>query len=144
MKKLLKKRCLLDTNILVAFLNRKHPYHSQVREIFEKLNGGEFKGVVSSQNLLELGAVLVHAFKISRQQAAKDLSLFFSDPLLEVIYPTPGVLERFFKLMKKSKGLHVVDIFLLATALVNGVEVLITGDKEFLKIKEIEVYNPFR
>ena len=100
--------------------------------------------VVSSQNLLELGAVLVHAFKISRQQAAKDLSLFFSDPLLEVIYPTPEVLERFFKLMKKAKELHIVDLFLLATALTHKVEILISADREFLKIKEIEVYNPFK
>jgi predicted nucleic acid-binding protein len=38
----------------------------------------------------------------------------------------------------------VVDLFLLATSMVYNVEVLITGDKEFLKIKEIEVYNPFR
>ncbi|MGB9883675.1 MAG: type II toxin-antitoxin system VapC family toxin [Microgenomates group bacterium] len=143
MKKLSKKRCLLDTNILVAFLNRKHRYHSQTRKIFEKLANKEFEGVISSQNLLELAAVLVHGFRLPKKEVAKDLCLFASDPIFEIIYPNREVLERFFKLMKKENRLHIVDLFLLATALEHRIEVLVTADTGFLKSKEIEVYNPF-
>jgi predicted nucleic acid-binding protein len=131
------KRCLIDTNILVAYINQSHPLHLKAKKLFQRILKKEFKPVLSSQNLLELTAVLVEAFKISKQQAVKDVELFANDPLFEIIYPNHNVLNNFFILMEKGISLHTVDAFLLATAMENRVEIIITTDKEWKKIKEI-------
>jgi len=131
------KRCLIDTNILVAYINQSHPLHLKAKKLFQRILKKEFKPVLSSQNLLELTAVLVEVFKISKKQAAKDVELFATDPLFEIIYPNHNVLNNFFSLMEKGISLHTVDAFLLATAMENRVEIIITTDKEWKKIKEI-------
>jgi len=131
------KRCLIDTNILVAYINQSHPLHLKAKKLFQRILKKEFKPVLSSQNLLELTAVLVEAFKVSKQQAVKDVELFANDPLFEIIYPKSNVLNNFFSLMEKGISLHPVDVFLLATAMENGVEIIITNDKKWKKIKEI-------
>jgi predicted nucleic acid-binding protein len=41
--------------------------------------------------------------------------------------------------MKKELPLHIVDLFLIATALENRVEVIVTTDKKFKEVKEIGV-----
>lgn len=140
-----KKRCLLDTNILVAFVNRSHQHHNRAREIFEKILNHEFQAVVSSQNLLELSAVLVHGFKKDKEKTASDVSHFASDELIEVVYPDFKVLERFFSLMKFDFNLHITDLYLLATCLTSNIDVLITADNDFRKVKtkDLVVYNPF-
>jgi len=137
MTNLSKKRCLIDTNILVAYINQSHPLHLKAKKLFQRILKKELKPVLSSQNLLELTAVLVEAFKISKQQAVKDVELFANDPLFEIIYPNHNVLNNFFSLMEKGISLHTVDAFLLATAMENRVEIIITNDKKWKKIKEI-------
>jgi predicted nucleic acid-binding protein len=146
MIKLSGKICLIDTNVLVALINKKHQYHLQALSIFNRLKAKEFKAVISSQNILELTAVLVHGFKINRVEAAKDIRLLTQDKILSIIYPDYRALTNFFSLMKKEKACHTVDLFLLATAQAQGVEVIISGDLDFqkLQLKTIAVYNPFK
>lgn len=48
-----------------------------------------------------------------------------------------NVLDKFLNLMRKKLTLHPVDVFLIATALENGVQIIITTDKQFIKAKEI-------
>lgn len=131
------KKCLIDTNILVAYINRDHPFHLSAKKLFQRILQKEFKPILSSQNLLELTAVLVHAFKIPQQEVVADVELFANDPLFEIIYPNLDVLNKFFNLMKNKSSIHTVDTFLIATVLGNGVEIIITADKQFMKVKEI-------
>ena len=63
--------------------------------------------------------------------------LFANDSLFEIIYPNLDVLNKFFSLMKGKRPIHTVDTFLIATALGNGVKIIITADKQFVKVKEI-------
>lgn len=140
-----KKRCLLDTNVLVALVNKNHKNHVLAVKLFDRIFQKEFSAVVSSQNLLELSAVLVHGYKQDREAVKKDISRFASDALIEVVYPDFQTLEKFFSLMNEETGLHLTDLYLLATAIAFRIDVLITGDEEFAKIKsrQIQVYNPF-
>lgn len=140
-----KKRCLLDTNILVALVNKSHSHHKKALKIFDRVLQKEFVAVISSQNLLELSAVLVHGFRIDREEVKKDIARFASDSLIEVVYPDFTVMERFFKLIPHEINLHLIDLYLLATALVFRIDVLITADSDFEKIKshDIQVFDPF-
>lgn len=81
------KRCLIDTNILVAYINRSHPFHWYAKKIFQRIFKKEFNPVLSTQNLLELTTVLIQAFKIPQEKAIDDVRLFVKDPLFEIIYP---------------------------------------------------------
>lgn len=36
------------------------------------------------------------------------------------------------------------NIFLIATAKIFGIEVIITADEDFQRVKDISVYNPFK
>ncbi len=131
------KKCLIDTNILVAYINQRHHLHLNAKKLFQRILNQKFKPVLSSQNLLELTAVLVHAFKISPQEAIKDVEIFTNDPTFEIIYPNLNVFNKFINLMKEKISIHTVDAFLIATALGNGVEIIITADKQFKQVKEI-------
>jgi len=133
------KRCLIDTNLLISYINKSHPFHQKAKQIFLQIINGDFQAVLSSQNILELAAVLVHAFKISKKEAAADIEAIVNSHLFDVIYPPANVLNKFLYLMKKETPLHVVDLFLIATALENQVEVIITTDKKFKEVKDIEV-----
>ena len=137
MTNLLGKKCLIDTNILVAYINQSRPFHLNAKKLFQKILKKEFKPVLSSQNLLELTAVLVHAFKIPQEKAVLDVELFVKDLFFEIIYPNSDVLSNFFNLIKKESSIHTIDAFLIATALGNGVDTIITADKQFMKVKEI-------
>ena len=131
---------------MVAYINRSHVHHEQAVKIIDKLISGEFFGVISSQNILELSAVLVHGFRQLREEVANDIQYLSSDNLIEIVYPQPEVLAKFFSLLKKITTLHVTDIFLLATAIVYDVDVIVTGDNEFMQAvrDEIDIYNPFK
>ena len=133
------KRCLIDTNILVAYINKVHPFHPKAKQVFLQIIKGDFKPILSSQNILELTSVLVHAFKISKKEALADVEALIDSHLFEVIYPTSNVLSKFFNLMEKELPLHIVVLFLIATALENRVEVIVTTDKKFKEVKEIGV-----
>lgn len=137
MKNLLRKKWLIDTNILVAYINQEHPFHLNAKKLFEKIFNKEFKPVLSSQNLLELTTVLIHAFKIPQEEAVKDVELFVNNPFFEIVYPNWMVLTKFFYLMRKKISIHATDVFLIATALGNGIKTIVTTDKQFMKVKEI-------
>lgn len=145
MKNLSREKCLLDTNILVALLNRKHINHLKALSLYDRLIKGEFKAVISSQNLFELTAVLVHGIRGLRKEVANDVEILSQDKLLEVVYPDFRVWEKFIELLKSENQLHLADLYLLATAQVFEVKVIISADKEFTRLIEsaIIIYNPF-
>lgn len=144
MTKLSGKRCLVDTNILVALVDGDHKNHQASVEFFDRLESGEFEAVISTQNVLELTSVLIRGLKHKTTEVAKDVEALTQDKIFEVIHPEETSLTIFFELLKKEK-MHVVDLFLVATAIAAGVEVIISEDKDFgkLKTKKIGVYNPF-
>lgn len=139
------KKCLFDTNVLVALLNANHPGHSGTVSLFDRLKKKEFGAVLSNQNLFELTAVLVHAYKISSGQVASDIELFLSDKKMEIVYPDVRVMEKFLELLKSGLSLHTADLFLLSTLIIFDIDVIVTGDQSWqkMKIPHIAVYNPF-
>lgn len=137
-------RCLLDSNILVAYVVKESSNHQKALSFFQTIIEGKLKAAVSSQNLLELGAVLTKAYKLTHVAASNDIEKFMSDPLIEIIYPNSQVMGKFTHFLKEKYKVHVTDLFLAATALSYNIDTIITNDRDFLKIKEIKIYNPFQ
>jgi len=139
------QKCLLDTNILVALLNRGNPNFNKAKILFQKLTSREFTAVISSQNIFELTAVLVHGQKEPRKKVAQDIDLLTKDPLLQVIYPDFRVMDIFIRLLKSEGSLHIADLYLLATTITFDIGIIITADENFKKLNNITttIYNPF-
>lgn len=140
------KKCLVDTNILVALLNSEHENHSQAVNFFEKIKKGEYLPFLSIQNLFELSAVLIHGYKRGRKETADIIQTISGDPLFQIIYPDFRVVGKFIINLEKENRLHVADEYLLATMEVFEIPLLISGDRELAKVKNssVAVYNPFK
>lgn len=137
-------KCLLDTNILVALAVETSPRHQLATGFFEVVFTKKILGVISSQNLLEFSAVLIRAYKIPSRKVADDVKNLISEEALEKIFPNSLTLEKFTGLLKQKINVHPSDLFLAATALANNIDTIVTDDADFLKVKEIKVYNPFK
>jgi predicted nucleic acid-binding protein len=101
--------------------------------------------VISAQNLFELTAVLIHGYKIPPKEAVRDIKLISQDPLLDIIYPDHQTINQFLILVENEKAIHTADLYLVASAIVFGIEVIISADLDLTKLKttEITIYNPF-
>lgn len=133
-------RCLLDTNILVAYLNVGSPKHSLVQMLFKRIADGELTAYISSQNVLELSSVLQNTYHVDGVSISKDIESLVSE--LTVIYPDIETINIFSNYLK-TKKLHVMDLFLIATSKAHKVDFLISEDKHLKGTTEIKVYNPF-
>lgn len=136
---------LLDTNILVAFFDVDSPKNGIAKEILKQAGEGVFKGTVSSQNILELSAVLIAGYKGSRVKVSADLNkllAFFGNST--IIYPNAKSMSQYLKLLSENHTVHMTDLFLAATMLSCGITSIITSDSVFEKILGVKVYNPFK
>lgn len=133
---------LVDSMILVACVNEEHVNHAKVLKLFKSISSGEVKVVISSQNILEYSTVLIKGYKLPAKEVAKSVKALFSDSNFSLIYPNSVALEDYATRLSNT-ALHPTDCFLMTTLLANGVDSIITDDRDFLKIKELTVYNPF-
>lgn len=136
-------RCLFDSNILVAYTIEESPHYNKAHQLFEKIANNKIYIYIAAQNILEFAAVLNRAYKLPKKVIAKGIHRFITDPLIEVIYPNKNTTSTFLQLLNKNHFLHITDIFLIATATTNNMDMIVTNDSDFKKIKEIKVYNPF-
>lgn len=133
-------KCLLDTNILVAYFNAGSTKHSQARGFLEKVSKGDILGFISSQNILELSSVLRNTYHVSSTLIADNIRDLSHE--LSVVYPNTKTIEIFTSYLRE-KNMHAMDLFLLATAKAHDLDYLVTEDKHFKLVTEIKIYNPF-
>ena len=114
---------VLDTNILVsAFF-----WDGKERDMLIKCKNKDFTLIISVEILNELEKVLNKKFKVPDeiiQDYLKEILLFS-----ELVFP-PGKID----IIKE----HSNDNIILETAIIGKANVLVTGDKHLLKLKEYE------
>lgn len=138
------KKCLLDTNVFLFAYDRSSPHHKQAVQLFKDLEEGKFQGFFSIQTLLEFGAVLTRGYKIAEKEVLEDIELILANPKLKILFPLPSVLIEFLRLFKRENRLYIFDLYLIATAKIFEIEVIITADSDFKTVKDISVFNPFK
>lgn len=137
------KTWLVDSMVLVAFVNKEHVNHAKALKLFELISFGEVKVVISSQNILEYSTVLIKGYKLPAKEVVKSVKALFSDSNFSLIYPNSIALEDYATRLSDTV-LHPTDFFLMTTMLANGIDSIITDDRDFPKIKELTVFNPFK
>lgn len=118
-------RVMLDTNIFVSMIFFPS---TQTRELARRL-AENYQIVVCDYVIEELRLVTERKFPAKR----KYLDRFFMELPFELVY-TPKTLDA----NEFPKMRDVKDTPILATALMEGVEVFVTGDRDFTEL-EIEM-----
>ena len=118
-------RVMLDTNILVsAFIFKS----KKINELIEKLSN-EHTIVIASYCINELQELIKSKFNVSK----KSLNQFLLTFPFELVYSPNDVEEKLFEIRDEA------DYIILHTAILEDVDIFITGDKDF---KDVEIERP--
>jgi len=131
----------LDSSAIIAYKNADDINHKKAVDIFQKLNAGEYRiGVISEFVFSEVTTVLALRKSL---EAAKEVG----DVLLEAkeieIVKASEVFERSWDIFtnQENTGFSFVDASNLACMEMRKIRKIATFDKDFLRIKKVEVVN---
>ena len=116
---------MLDTNILVSAFVFKS---KKMNELIYKLSV-EHEIVICSYTIEELKELVDTKFKVTQ----KDLDEFLKDFPFILVYSPTTVENKLFEIRDKN------DYIILHTAIIENVDVFITGDKDF---NDVEIDKP--
>ena len=122
-------KVMLDTNILVSAFVFKS---KKMNELIYKLST-EHEIVICSYTIEELKELVDTKFKVTQ----KDLDEFLKDFPFILVYSPTTVENKLFEIRDKD------DYIILHTAIIEDVDVFITGDKDFndINIDKPEILN---
>ena len=122
-------KVMLDTNILVSAFVFKS---KKMNKLIYKLST-EHEIVICSYTIEELKELLDTKFKVTQ----KDLDEFLKDFPFILVYSPTTVENKLFEIRDKN------DYIILHTAIIEDVDVFITGDKDFndIDIDKPEIMN---
>lgn len=122
-------KVILDTNILVSAFVFKS---KKMNELIYKLSV-EHEIVICSYTIEELKELVDTKFKVTQ----KDLDEFLKDFPFILVYSPTTVENKLFEIRDKN------DYIILHTAIIENVDVFITGDKDFndVDIDKPEIMN---
>ncbi len=122
-------KVMLDTNILVSAFVFKS---KKMNELIYKLSV-EHEIVICSYTIEELKELVDTKFKVTQ----KDLDEFLKDFPFILVYSPTTVENKLFEIRDKN------DYIILHTAIIENVDVFITGDKDFndVDIDKPEIMN---
>lgn len=133
---------LIDTNIIIYLTDSVSPYAALSRRLFEMIEFGEVAAVIS---IISVGEVMQGPLKKGLAQAAlevKDYLLnfpnLFCDPITNRVLDIIGNDNR----IQWSK-LRTVDSLIIASALKNKVDKIISNDNHFKQALPKELLIPF-
>lgn len=122
-------KVMLDTNILVSAFVFKS---KKMNELIYKLSK-EHRIIICSYTIEELKELIKTKFKVNQ----KHLDEFLKDFPFELVYSPTNIENKLFKIRDKD------DYIILHTAIIEDIDVFITGDKDFddVDIDKPEIMN---
>ena len=135
---------IIDSNILIYAINADSPKNKKAQK-FLKENLKDLE--VTHQNILETIRVLTHQ-KFSKPMKPK-LALAAIQAIVQacrIISPTQTTYYLWLELINKYilSGNRIFDAYLAATALSNGINIIVTDNvADFKKFKGLKIINPF-
>lgn len=126
---------LLDTSVLIYYLEGIEPYNLLATEIFEDVVDENIRGFLSVISITEFVAkplVTEHAIDVG------DFKQFLESLPIQVLEINYETAERAGKLRSQYPSVPIPDALIVATALENDCDVFVTNDK---RLKKLEVYG---
>ena len=131
----------LDSSAIIAYKNADDVNHKKAANIFQKLNAGEYGiGVISEFVFSEVTTVL--ALRKSLEAAREVGNVLLEAKEIEIM-KTSEVFERTWNIFsdQENAGFSFVDASNLACMEVRKISRIATFDKDFQKIRWVEVVN---
>ena len=137
---------LVDTNVWVYALTDSTEKGKRAREILSTLNERGFLILAPLQVMKELGRVLFEKMKLEEDEVLSILENFSRN--VRFITESPLDIMTAVELRKRYRHLDYFDAIIIATALNNGVELVLSEDvpspdRIIFSGKEVGVVNPF-
>ena len=126
---------LLDTSVLIYYLEGIEPYNLLAKEIFQDVVDKNIRGFLSVISITEFVAkplVTEHAIDI------EDFKQFLESLPIQVLEINYETAERAGKLRSQYPSVATPDALIVATALENDCDVFVTNDK---RLKKLEAYG---
>ena len=141
---------LLDSNIFVFAHQPAHPKHAIAFQLIARSVEGKESFAAAEQNLLEWYSVITSTRQriepLSSADATRALQNYYSSRLV-LVRPTVQTASLFQQLLVNRStviGKDVFDLYLVATALSNGIDTILTDNtKDFAGIPGLTAINPF-
>ncbi|MCG9134157.1 PIN domain-containing protein [Candidatus Poribacteria bacterium] len=126
---------LLDTSVLIYYLEGIEPYNLLAKEIFQDVVDENIRGFLSVISITEFVAkplITEHAIDV------EDFKQFLGSLPIQVLELNYETAERAGKLRSQYPSVPTPDALIVATALENDCDVFVTNDK---RLKKLEVYG---
>ena len=126
---------LLDTSVLIYYLEGIEPYNLLAKEIFQDVVEENIRGFLSVISITEFVAKLLvteHAIDV------EDFKQFLESLPIQVLEINYETAEQAGKLRSRYPSVPTPDALIVATALENDCDVFVTNDK---RLKKLEVYG---
>lgn len=129
-KKILGKKVLIDTNIIIYLTDKVAPYDVLSHRIFEMIENGDATAVIS---IISVGEVIQGPLKRGFDQISEEVKDYLLNfPNLDCEELTLSILEIVGKDQRISwSKLRTVDSLIIASALKNNVDKIISNDNHF-------------
>lgn len=138
---------LLDTNIILRFVDKTSPEHLQVQRAVKKLRTQGESIFLTAQVIIEFWAVATrphssNGFAWSAQRAHEEVTDLLT--LFPLLPETPAIFSEWLELVGKHgvSGKQVHDARLAATAKAHGIENLLTLNVDDFKRLSLNVVHP--
>jgi predicted nucleic acid-binding protein len=127
----------LDTSIFIYHLEANPQYLPLTQQILNRVEAGQYGGVVSTVTLMEL---TVHPWRINRADVARQYEvLLVNFPNLQVIDVSREIARQAAQLRAKY-NVRPADAIQVATAMVSQATLWVSNDKKLKRLEtEIEV-----
>ena len=126
---------LLDSSVLIYYLEGVKPYNLLAEKIFQNIVDENIRGFLSVISITEFVAKPLVDKKETDVESFKQFLVSLPIQVLEVNYETA---ELTGKLRSQYPSVPTPDALIVATALENNCDILITNDK---RLKKLEVYG---
>ncbi len=138
---------LIDTNVLIYSYDETQDLHSSSYTFLENAFFGLISASITHQNLLEFLAVVTNPkrveYPLSTVEALEKIAVYAAN--FPLISPSAKTFLTFTDLFSRHPSIRerVFDLYLVATALDNGITQICTWNVEHLKkISELTVKTP--
>lgn len=129
----------LDTAVLMYAAGRQHPYKGPCADILSRVGQGELNAVISAEVIQELAHRFVHAGQSARASELVRNALDLFAPVIpigqSVVARLPGLIDRY-------RDLAARDLIHVATCLEERIEVIVSPDRAFDAVHELQRIEP--
>lgn len=139
----------VDTNVLVYAEIESSEHHDRAREVLASLAESPSPWAIPWPCVYEFLRVVTHPRifdpPVPQKHALADLDRILASPSLVLLKQQAHHAAIMTRILETSgaTGNLVHDAHIVALCVENGVDKLITGDRDFSRFPEVEIVNPF-